>query len=65
MAVLILKDIKISKLEKKMDSGSEIEKAYLNDFLENRIVPPEYLNYCKAWGKAHSKWDKLVSEAIP
>jgi len=52
--------VELKKLEKKMDFGTEIEKAYLNDFLENRDVPPEYLNYCQEWNQAYLKWDKLV-----
>jgi predicted Ser/Thr protein kinase len=49
----------ITKLEKQMDAGTEIEKAYLNDYLENRLVPDEYLGYCKAWDETHDKWNTL------
>lgn len=57
-----MKHIEISKLEKKMDIGTDIEKAYLTDYLENKTIPPEYLNYCKVWEKAYSEWNELVSE---
>ena len=49
----------ITKLEKQMDAGTEIEKAYLNDYLGNRSVPDEYLDYCKAWCETHDKWQSI------
>lgn len=51
--------VELKKLEKKMDFGTEIEKAYLNDYLENKTVPPEYLEYCRAWERAYFRWEKL------
>lgn len=47
------------KLEKQMDAGTEIEKAYLNDYLENKLVPQKYIGFCKRWEEAHAKWEKL------
>ena len=54
-----MKSIEIRKLENKMKAGTEIEKAYLNDYLENKAVPPEHLDYCRAWERAYFRWEKL------
>ena len=56
---------KIRELEKIMEAGTETEKAYLNDYLENKRVPEEYLKYCRAWEKAFFERENLVeSEAM-
>ncbi|MCK4328768.1 hypothetical protein KAX02_02890 [candidate division WOR-3 bacterium] len=52
-------DFERIRLEKQMDAGTEIEKAFLNDYLENRSVPEKYIDYCKRWSKAFAKWDSL------
>ena len=51
--------VDLKKLEKKMDFGTEIEKSYLNDYLENKAVPPEYLDYCRAWERLYFRWERL------
>ena len=57
-----MKSKKLLKIEKRMDAGTEVEKAYLTDFLENRKVPPEYLPFCKTWEKAYFEWEKQQEE---
>ena len=49
----------IITLEKEMQAGTEAEKAHLADYLENKSVPPEYLDYCKAWERVYFRWEKL------
>ena len=49
----------IRTLEKEMQSGTEAEKAYLKDYLENKAVPPEYLAYCRDWERAYFQWERL------
>ena len=46
-------------LEKEMQAGTKVEKAYLADYLENKAVPPEYLDYCRAWERAYFQWERL------
>uniref|UniRef100_A0A6M3LRI0 Uncharacterized protein n=1 Tax=viral metagenome TaxID=1070528 RepID=A0A6M3LRI0_9ZZZZ len=56
---------KIKEIEKRLEAGTELEKAYLNDYLENKRVPEEYLKYCRAWEKAFFERENLIeSEAM-
>jgi len=59
MKVLIMNHQEIRTLEKEMQSGTEAEKAYLKDYLENKAVPPEYLAYCRDWERAYFQWERL------
>ena len=49
----------IITLEKEMQAGTEAEKSHLKDYLENKTVPPEHLDYCRAWERAYFQWEKL------
>jgi len=49
----------IRTLEKEMQSGTEAEKAYLADYLENKKIPVEYFDYCRAWERAYFQWERL------
>jgi len=51
----------IITLEKEMQSGTEAEKAYLADYLENKKIPVEYLAYCRDWERAYFRWERLKS----
>jgi len=49
----------IITLESQMQAGTEAEKSHLKDYLENKTVPPEHLDYCRAWERAYFQWEKL------
>jgi len=49
----------IITLEKEMQAGTKTEKAHLAEYLENKKIPPEYLDYCRAWERAYFKWERL------
>ena len=52
----------IITLESQMQAGTEAEKAHLADYLENKKIPIEYLDYCRAWERAYFKWERLVTK---
>ena len=52
----------IRTLEKEMQAGTEAERSYLADYLENKAVPPEYLDYCRAWERAYFRWERLSQD---
>jgi len=49
-------------LESQMAAGTEAEKDYLNDYLENKKIPPEHLDYCRAWERAYFRWERLSQD---
>ena len=59
MKALIMNHQEIITLESQMQAGTETEKAYLKDYLENKKIPVEYLAYCRDWERLYFRWERL------